>query len=429
MLDMNRIRVDAAGLREAVKARGLDFPVERLLETDRVRRELQTRVEAARKSRNECSDAAGNCLRKGLKNEAEFYKEKGRLLNQEVTELELKLSAANAEYSGVLLLAPNLVSPDTPPGTSDVNNVPLRSCGEVPEMAEWTKDHLELGKLHSMIDAAGGVKIAGSRGYILRGEGAMLHRAVQQMAMDFLTGRGFEPVEVPVAVKEHAMMQAGFFPQGRDQTYSVNDGEFHLAGTAEVPLVAYLSGEILDVTHPVKLAAASACFRSEAGSAGRDVRGLYRVHQFAKVEQVVVCKDDITTAEALLNEITGNAEQILQMLELPYRVVAVCAGDMGHKAYKQYDIETWMPSRQAYGETHSSSLLLDYQARRANIRFRDGEGRPRYCYTLNNTAVATPRILIPLLEHHQKEDGSICIPQALQPYMHGRKELKPEAVR
>jgi seryl-tRNA synthetase len=173
------------------------------------------------------------------------------------------------------------------------------------------------------------------------------------------------------------------------------------------------------------MAAASACFRSEIGSAGRDVRGLYRVHQFSKVEQVVICRADEEEAEQLLQEITRNAEELLAMLELPYRVVAVCTGDMSQKTYKQYDIETWMPSRNSYGETHSSSNLLDFQARRSNIRYKDAEGMIKYAYTLNNTAVASPRILIPLLEAHQQEDGSVAIPAALQPYMNGITVIKP----
>lgn len=196
-------------------------------------------------------------------------------------------------------------------------------------------------------------------------------------------------------------------------------------GTSEVPLINYYSDEILDLRKPLKLAASSTCFRSEVGSAGRDVNGLYRVHQFAKVEQVVICENDPALSEELLQEITANAEELLQLLELPYRVMAVCIGDMSQKTYKQYDIETWMPSRNSYGETHSSSNVHEFQARRSNLRFRDKDGRLAYCHTLNNTAVASPRILIPLLENHQQEDGSILIPEALRPYMQGLERLVP----
>jgi seryl-tRNA synthetase len=193
-------------------------------------------------------------------------------------------------------------------------------------------------------------------------------------------------------------------------------------------LVPYYGGEVVDVTEPIRLAGVSNCFRSEAGSAGRDVRGLYRVHQFAKVEQVILCKNDPEVSEAILQEITKNAEDLLQLLELPYRVVAVCTGDIGQGVYKKYDIETWMPSRENYGETQSASNLLEFQARRSNIRYRDENGQLQYCHTLNNTAVATPRILIPLLENHQRADGSIYIPKALRKYMNGVEEIKPGTV-
>lgn len=255
----------------------------------------------------------------------------------------------------------------------------------------------------------------------------MLHRAVQQLAVDMLVAKGFTLMDVPLTVRTEAMENTAFFPLGQDQAFQITEQDKWLVGTSEVPLVSFYSGEIVDVAQPIRLAAASLCFRSEVGSGGRDVHGLYRVHQFAKVEQVVLCEASAETSEQLLQEITANAEQLLQKLELPYRVVAVCTGDMSQKTYKQYDIETWMPSRGAYGETHSSSNLLDFQARRSNIRYRDAEGKLRYCHTLNNTAVASPRILIPLLENHQQADGSILIPKALRPYMNGMERIEPPA--
>ena len=277
--------------------------------------------------------------------------------------------------------------------------------------------------MHDLIDIPRGVKIGGTRSYVLKGAGLLLHRAVQQLALDLLLKHGFTPMEVPLMVREDALVNTGFFPTGRDQVYELEGENKWLVGTSEVPLVSYYADEIVDVQEPVKLAAVSTCFRSEVGSGGRDVRGLYRVHQFAKVEQVILCAPDAEESERMLQEITGHAEELLQLLELPYRVVAVCTGDMSQKTYKQYDIETWMPSRGAYGETHSSSNLHDFQARRSNIRCLDAEGKLVYCHTLNNTAVASPRILIPLLENHQQEDGSIRIPAALRPYMGGAESL------
>jgi seryl-tRNA synthetase len=250
-----------------------------------------------------------------------------------------------------------------------------------------------------------------------------LHRAVQQLTLDILTARGFTALDVPLIVRRDALANTAFFPLGMDQTFKIANEDKWLVGTSEVPMVSYYSDEIIDVKEPIKLAAISACFRSEIGAAGKDVRGLYRVHQFAKVEQVILCKNDPSVSERMLQEITQNAEEILQLLELPYRVVAVCTGDMSQKTYKQFDIETWMPSRQSYGETHSSSNLHDFQARRSNIRYRAADGTLQFCHTLNNTAVASPRILIPLLENHQEADGSIRIPKALRKYMNGLEIL------
>jgi seryl-tRNA synthetase len=225
------------------------------------------------------------------------------------------------------------------------------------------------------------------------------------------------------------MMNTGFFPTGQDQTYHIEGEDKWLVGTSEVPIVSYYSNEIVDVSQPIKLAAVSHCFRNEVGSASKDVHGLYRVHQFAKVEQVVLCQASLDESELMLQELTQNAEKLLQLLEIPYRVMAICTADMSQKTYKQYDIESWMPSRKTYGETHSSSSLLDFQARRSNIRYRDDQGKLRFCYTLNNTAVASPRILIPLIENHQEEDGSIRIPLALRPYMNGIERLVIQAVQ
>jgi seryl-tRNA synthetase len=337
---------------------------------------------------------------------------------------EAELQRAEEQYRRLLLLAPNRMAPDTPIGESDQENVEIRRVGSPPQFPYTPLDHMELGERHRLVDVKRGVKMGGTRNYVLRGYGALLHRAVQQLALDMLLKNGFELLEVPLMLKEEALVNTGFFPGGRDQTYQLEEEGKWLVGTAEVPLVSFYSHEVVDVRQPIRLVAVSNCFRREAGSAGRDVHGLYRVHQFSKVEQVVLCQANVELAERMLEEITANAEELLQALELPYRVVRVCSGDMGQKNYKQYDIETWMPSRQAYGETHSSSLLLDFQARRSNIRYRDENGQLQYCFTLNNTAIASPRILIPLLENHQQEDGSILIPAALQTYMDGRTVIR-----
>jgi seryl-tRNA synthetase len=428
MLDMKWIRQHSKAVQEAADRKGIAFSVEELLQADENRRRLLTQTEEGRQARNRLSQEVGRHLQEGRQSEAETAKAQVKEWNLRLSLLEEHLQKADIVVRELLLLAPNITSPDTPAGASDADNVTVRHVGSLPEWAFVPRDHMALAELHHLADVPRGVKTGGARSYYLTGAGVELHRAVQQLALDMLAERGYQWMEVPLLVRGEALVNTGFFPLGRDQVYRVEGADSYLVGTSEVPLVSFYAGEIVNVDHPLRLAASSVCFRSEVGAAGRDVRGLYRVHQFSKVEQVVLCRNDPGESERLLQEITANAEELLRRLELPYRVMAVCAGDMSQKTYKQYDIETWMPSREAYGETHSSSNLHDFQARRANIRYRDSEGKLRFCHTLNNTMVATPRILIPLLENHQEEDGSIRIPAALQPYMNGLTRLEPPQV-
>lgn len=424
MLDIRWIREHAAVVQNAADAKRLDFSVEELLRWDERRRRLLQETENLRKERNEGSRQVAHAAKQGDPASTENLRGTLKRLNRLLDEKSAKLAEAEREFKRNMLLVPNVPSEDTPPGCSDADNVELRHVGEPPAWNFTPRDHVELGVMHNLFDIPRGVKVGGSRSYFLQGLGLMYHRAVQQLALDLLLAEGFVPYEVPLLVKEEQMTNTGFFPSGVDQAYSVGEDRLWLAGTSEVPMVSYYSGEIVDVSEPLKLTAVSTCFRNEVGSAGRDTRGLYRVHQFSKVEMVVICKPDPAVSEKLHQEITSHAERLLQLLELPYRIMAVCAGDMSQKTHKQYDIETWMPSRGAYGETHSSSNLHSFQARRSNIRCRNEEGRLEYCHTLNNTAVASPRILIPLLENHQREDGSIYIPQALRKYMGGRENLR-----
>jgi seryl-tRNA synthetase len=417
MLDIKWIREHQEQVQTAADGKGIQVSVAELLTLDDQRKQLLQEVEQLRQKRNQCSQDIGALIHAGQSEQAEGAKRQVKEINGRLDLLETPQQEVEEQFQQLLLLMPNIVSPDTPRGRSDEDNVELEQVGSVPNFGFEPKDHMTLGELHKLIDVPRGVKTAGTRNYYLTGAGVALHRAVQQLAVDLLTERGFQLLDVPLMVRAEAMRSTGFFPLGLDQTYRITGEDQWLVGTSEVPLVSYYSGEIVDVTDPIRLAAVSVCFRNEVGSAGRDVHGLYRVHQFAKVEQVVICEASLDASEQMFQEITRNAEDLLQLLGLPYRKMAVCTGDMAQKTYKQVDIETWMPSRQAYGETHSSSQLLDFQARRSNIRYRNADGKLKYCYTLNNTAVASPRILIPLLEHHQQEDGSIRIPEALRPYM------------
>jgi seryl-tRNA synthetase len=424
MLDIKWIREHAQELETIAKLKGFEVSVTALLNLDDRKRELLRQVEEGRARRNALAQQVAVLKREGLVGEAACLQAEAKAIAAQMVDAEAELRETEAACQRQLQLMPNRYAPDTPLGLSDADNVEVRRVGEPPAFSFPAKDHMELGEALCLIDVPRGVKTAGSRSYVLTGGGAYLHRAVQQLALDLLSDRGFTPLEVPVLAREEALVGTGFFPHGRDQTYRLEEDDLWLVGTAEVPLLTYYAGEIIDVANePIRLAGVSSCFRREAGSAGRDVRGLYRVHQFAKVEQVVLCRADLAEAEQWLERMTGYAEELLALLELPYRVVRICSGDLGFKNYKQYDIETWMPSRGAYGETHSSSLLLDFQSRRSNIRYRDENGRLQYVYTLNNTAVASPRILIPLLENHQHEDGTVRIPAALQPYMRGLETL------
>ena len=312
-----------------------------------------------------------------------------------------------------------------PLGETDKENVEIRRHGDCAARPNWFRDHLEIGKMHRMIEFDGARLIAGSRAYALQGAGVMLEMAVLRFALDQLVAKNFVPVCPPLLVRHEAMYGTGYFPLGDDNAYEFERDKLYLTGTSEVGTVAMHMNKIFDCADlPQRFAGISACFRREAGAAGKDTRGLYRVHQFQKVEQVVFCENDEELSAKIHYELLQNAEDILRALELPYRVVAVCTGDMGLGQVLKHDIETWMPSREAYGETHSCSSFHDFQARRLGIKYRDADERKKFVFTLNNTAIASPRILIALLENHQNEDGSINVPFALRPYLGQRSRLE-----
>ncbi|MDP5273540.1 serine--tRNA ligase [Chengkuizengella axinellae] len=425
MLQLKWIKQNDEKVQTAADQKGINISIKELLILDEEKRKLRKKVEDLRFKRNKLSQEIGLLKRSGEDGLIEELKNKVKDINEKLLTIEFDLKNVENQFDEMMLQVPNIISEDTPIGSSDKDNVEIRRVGEPMIENKQLKDHVALGEMHDMIDIARGVKTGGSRSYFLKGIGVLLHRAVEQLAFDILIKKGLTPLEVPVMVRTDALTNTGYFPLGKDQTYKLVDENKWLVGSSEVPLVSYYANEIVDVDLPLKFSASSKCFRSEVGSSGRDVHGLYRVHQFEKVEQVVLCKADEEISNQLLLEITSNAEEILQLLELPYRVMAVCSGDMSQKTYKQFDIETWMPSRNAYGETHSSSNLLDFQTLRSNIRYRDENGELNFCYSLNNTAIASPRILIPLLENHQQEDGSIQIPKALQKYMNGMEKIVP----
>jgi len=327
-------------------------------------------------------------------------------------------------------------SPETPEGKDDSENKELYTWGKLPKFDFEPLDHMSIAEKCDLIDMPRGAKIAGSRSYFLKNEGMRLEMAIMMYALDKLTKKGFTPFIVPTLVNYEAMMGTSYFPGGEEQAYTVgvqkekggaieSDNKY-LTGTAEVALTSYHYDEILEEdTLPKLYCGFSTCYRREAGTYRKDTQGVYRIHQFQKIEQVIICKNDAEESKKMHELILKNSEEVLQDLNLPYRVVAVCTGDMGRGQYYKNDIETWMPSRKSYGETHSCSTFHDFQSRRLNLRYRNSEGKINFCHTLNNTCVASPRILIPILEIYQQKDGSVKIPKVLIPYMNGQKTIDP----
>ncbi len=422
MIDIKDLRADPEKFVRAAADKRIRVDIPAILETDRQLSDAQKAQQAARTAQN----AAGKQIAKlqgeekaaAIKTMADL-KVQAKAAAEGVAELEPKLAEQ-------LMLVAQPASPDAPLGADDTENIELRREGEIPTFDFEPLDHVKLGEALDIIDIPRGVKLAGSRNYVLKGAGCLLHQAVLRLAQDLMVQRGFTPLTVPVLVREAMMYGTGYFPVGRDQAYLAERDGLSLVGTSEVAITALHSEEILDeAALPKKYCAMSTCFRREAGAAGKDTYGLYRIHLFDKVEQVIVCKADEQTSIDYHRQILANAEDVLKALELPYRVVNVCTGDLGQGQVQKFDIETWMPSRDSYGETHSASRFYEFQARRLGLRYRGADGKVRFCHTLNNTVVASPRILIPILELNQNADGTITVPEALRPYMGGMERVEP----
>ncbi|MBI2196399.1 serine--tRNA ligase [Candidatus Daviesbacteria bacterium] len=410
MLDINYIKENLEKVKKSVEARKADVDLDKLLKLNGERKELISQVDTLRAKRNE---AAKN-RDKGL----------GVRVKEELQELEKRLSETEKQYNDLMLQMPNILLDEVPIGDASANKI-IRKEGEPPKFSFKPKDHIELGKLLNIIDFDRGVKVGGFRGYYLKNEGARLHWAVLNFAFDHLTQKGFQAIVPPVINRRFALLGGGQFPWGEENTYKIDDEDF-LVGTAEIPLMAMHSDETFDLKDlPKKYVGMSACFRTEIGSYGKDTKGLYRVHEFYKVEQVILSEADEQESLGFFEDLQDNSEDILQEIGLPYQVVVLSSQDMGEKAAMTYDIETWMPGRGSYGETHSNSIVLDFQTRRLKIRYKDKDGDVRFCHALNNTAIASPRILIAILENFQQEDGSVKIPEVLQKYT-GFSEIKPK---
>jgi seryl-tRNA synthetase len=420
MLDRREIRENPDAVRAAVRVKGIDLDVDEILDLDRATRSLQHEVDQAQARRKSSSK---EFARADDARRAELRAESAELDIQLQT-LRKQLAETSEQLQGLLLLTPTIPWEGAPVGPDDSANAILRTVGTPPEFGFMPLDHVELLEKRGWADFARARKVSGERAYALMSDLLMLERAVHSYALDLLRGKDFTLVSVPSLVREEALTGTGQFPAHREETYAIPADDLYLAGTAEVALVGFHSDEILDRKRlPIRYAGISPCFRREAGSAGRDVRGLLRVHQFEKVEQFVICAADVAESDRWHAELLGTAEQLLQGLGLAYQVVECSTGDMGAGKYRMNDINTWMPSLGAYRETHSCSSLLDWQARRANLRYRDTDGTVRHAYTLNNTAVATPRILAALVENYQTSDAQVRVPAVLQPYLGGRELL------
>ena len=421
MIDIKLIRADPEAFVRAAQAKNFRVNIHKLLEIDEqilgLRRELQEIRTEQNKASKEIPTLDGQEKQAKIEQLAKL-KTRAKEISQQIDNLQ-------PEFDRLMLLVPQPPDPSVPIGADEKDNVEIKKVGEIRKFDFEPLDHVELGKALDIIDIDRGVKLAGTRNYCLKGAGVLLHQAVLKLALDIIRKKGFTLLTVPVLVRDKVMYGTGYFPVGMDQAYLVERDGLSLAGTAEVPLTAYHADEILDEADlPKKYAALSPCYRREAGAAGKDTRGLYRIHYFDKVEQVIIGPNDVDMSVRFQEEILANSEEVLQALELPYRVVNVCTGDLGQGQVQKFDIETWMPSRNAYGETHSASRFHEFQARRLNIRYRGEDGKLRFCHTLNNTVIASPRILIPILELYQNRDGSVTIPLALREYMDGMEKIE-----
>lgn len=405
MLSLDFIRDNKQKVVEAAKNKNRKVDIDQIIKLDDQRRDLIQKIQTIRVERNKSSHQKPD----------ERIIKRGKEIKTELKKLEENFTEVSGKLDSLVSLVPNVPLPEVPIGKDATGNVEIKKSGTIPKFDFQPKSHIELGQSLDIIDFERGTKISGFRGYFLKNQAAQLQLALLFYVFQKLVAKGYIPLIAPAIVKGFTLFGSGQFPWGEQEVYKLNDEDAYLAGTAEVPVTAYFAGEIVNETDlPKKFVAFSPCFRREAGAYGKDTKGLYRVHEFWKIEQVIIGKNNVEEAKKLHEELQKNCEDILTDLKLPYRVILMCTGDMGEPQIKKYDTETWMPSKQAYGETMSNSIMGDFQTRRLKIKYRKKDGSTEYCYSLNNTALASPRILIALLENYQQKDGSIKVPEVLQ---------------
>ena len=420
MLAMDFIKANRETVERAIRDKRVDLDLDALLALDSEVRALKTEIEALRAERNAIS---ASFPKAAPEDKAELGR-KAKEAGTRAGELENELAGKEAALKTLTLKLPGIPWDGAPVGPDESFNRVLRTEGSPPTFTFEPLDHVALIEKNDWADLSRIVQVSGSRTYCLKGRLALLEGALMNWALQRLAGAGFTPITVPAIAREQAFLNQGQFPGHREETYELPNDDLWLAGTAEVALTSLHSGEIIEHDRlPVLYAGYSPCFRREAGSAGKDVRGLLRVHQFLKVEQYVICEADEGQSAEWHARLLGLAEDLLRALEIPYQVIETSTGDMGLGKFRMNDIESWVPSLGKYRETHSCSTLHDWQARRANIRYRDKDGKVRFAHTLNNTALASPRILVPLLENHQTEDGRVRLPEVLRELMGGGEFL------
>ncbi|MBV9159189.1 MAG: serine--tRNA ligase [Candidatus Kaiserbacteria bacterium] len=414
MLDIKFIRENRDIVAAGAKKKHIDIDLDALIKLDDKRRDLQVSIDEKRAEQNTVSDA----ITKATPEERAQMISRMQSLKETLKLEEESMQEVLKEWRALMLMVPNVPDISVPEGESDADNKEVRVRGEIPEFSFEPKSHVELMLMHDMADFERGAKVAGFRGYFLKNDGARLEWALRRFVEErFVNRDGFTPMVVPSLLRREPFVGTGYLPQSEEDLYKTQDSDY-LAGTAEVATMGYYMDEILEKSQlPIKFFAYSPCFRREAGSHGKDTKGIFRIHEFVKYEQVILCEASHEESVRQHEEITDNSEKLLQELQLPYHVVINCGGDLGLGQVKKYDIEAWMPSEKRYRETHSSSYFHDFQTRRLNIRYRDEDGKIRYVHSLNNTALAMPRILCQIVENYQQEDGSITIPDVLQGYM------------
>ncbi len=428
MLDIKFIRANKEAVKEAVKNKNLNLDVERLLSLDERRRSLIVEIEGVRAEQKKLG-------RENI--------EQARELKEKQKKLDLELNEILAQYNALMIEVPTVPSSDTPVGKNADDNVEILQWGKLPKFSFPVKDHIQLGRELDILDLERGAKVAGYRGYYAKNEGAQLMMALMTFAFNKMVSKGYSPMIVPTLLKEFALFGSGYlagqeYDSEKDEIYQVvsrdkeNDGsqskeKRFLAGTAEPALLAYYSGEVLcEEDLPLRLCGFGQCYRSEIGSYGKDTKGLYRVHEFMKIEQVILASADIAQADKFQQEMVKISREIHEDLGLPYRLLQICTGDMSAGKYKAFDIEAWLPGSNRWAETGSASNFLDWQARRLNVRYKTKDGQTKFVYMLNNTVLPSPRPFIAILENYQQADGSVAIPKALRPWMGGIKKIKPK---